>query len=98
MSEVTIEDVITNCEDIDLETNADNLRAVYKVMTEKDSEYYIPPIFGADKMKEFIEFRKKNNKPKSSHECPNSNQPPIAPKQYQTAAANRASQEILSDC
>ena len=43
MSEVTIEDVITNCEDIDLETNADNLRAVYKVMTEKDSEYYIPP-------------------------------------------------------
>ena len=53
--------------------------------------------FGADKMKEFIEFRKKNNKPKSSQECPNSNQPPIAPKQYQTAAANRASQEILSD-
>ena len=69
-------------------------------MTEKDSEYYIPPkawkqqveFFGADKMKEFIEFRKKNNKPKSSHERPNSNQPPIAPKQYQTAAANRASQ------
>ena len=64
MSEVTIEDVITNCEDIDLETNADNLRAVHKVMTEKESEYYIPPkawkqqveFFGADKMKEFIEL------------------------------------------
>ena len=50
-----------------------------------------------EKIKEFIEFRKKNNKPKSSHERSNSNQPPIAPKQYQTAAANRASQEILSD-
>ena len=57
MSEVTIEDVITNCEDIDLETNADNLRAVYKVMTEKIVNTTFHPKPGNNKLNSLVQTR-----------------------------------------
>ena len=104
--EVDLEDIISTCEEINMDPTVENMRTIYKVMTDKESDSYIPPkvwkqqmeFFGPEKMKEFIEFRKKQYEmSKSTQERSNSNQPPIAPKQYQKANANRISQERYSD-
>ena len=50
-----------------MDPTAENMRTIYKVMTDKESDSYIPPkvwkqqmeFFGPEKMEEFIEFRKK---------------------------------------
>ena len=63
--EVDLEDIISTCEEIDIDPTAANMRTIYKVMTDQHSESYIPPkvwkqqleFFGPEKMKEFIEFR-----------------------------------------
>ena len=75
-------------------------------MTDKDSDSYISPkvckkqleFFGPEKMKEFIEFHQKQYEmSKLTHECPNSNQPPITPKQNQKVNVNIVSQADNSE-
>ena len=99
-NEVTLDEVLEACESVDLDSTPENIRTVMKTMTDRDSEYYIPPkvwkqqveFFGAEKMKEFIEHRRKQYEAsKKSSERPNSNQPPVAPKQYNTASARYVS-------
>ena len=57
-----LEDIISTCEEIDMDPTAENMRTIYKVMTDKESDSNIPPkvwkqqmeFFGPEKTKEFI--------------------------------------------
>ena len=39
--EVDLEDIISTCEEINMDPTAENMRTIYKVMTDKESDSYM---------------------------------------------------------